>query len=393
MRIKPGLTALLASSCFFLDAQTKVPPAPADYGQWENLIPGQNYGGLSPDGKWLAYGINRANRNNELRVVNVATGAVTVAAFGAQPSFGANSRWIAYSIGLSEAQQDKLRKDKKPIRNKLGLLELASGRTTVVDGIESFSFDGTGSDLAMRHYAPEKKDAPPADAAAAEGDELPQGATLIVRELATGRDTTFGNVAEFAWQDKGRLLAISISAEDKAGNGVQLFDPQGATLRVLDSSPSIYTALAWRKDSADLAVLKSRTDDGRDGPSHIALAWTRLSDRAEAKHVYDPSSDSAFPAGMRTVAFRKPSWSEDGSLVFLGVAKWNGKTAGRKQTSTPSDGGNGQGDEKAVAADDDEPAGVDVWHSRDIDVMPKQKLGARTDRQRNMLAAWHVESG
>jgi len=384
---------LALSASVVLGGQGKPPVPSADYGPFETLAMVPNRGGLSPDGKWLAYGINRANRNNELRVVNVATGAVTVAAFGAQPSFGPNSRWIAYSIGLSEAQQDKLRKDKKPIRNKLGLLELASTQTTVVDGIESFSFDATGSYLAMRHYAPDKKDASPADGAAAEGDETPPGATLIVRDLAAGRDTTFGNVAEFAWQDKGRLLAMAISAEDKAGNGVQLFDPQGATLRVLDSSPSIYTALAWRKDSADLAVLKSSTDDGRDGPSHVALAWTRLGDRTEAKHVYNPASDSAFPAGMRTVAFRKPSWSEDGSLLFLGVAKWNEKTAARKRTSTPSDGGNGQGDEKAVAADDDEPAGVDVWHSRDIDVMPKQKLSARTDRQRNMLAAWHVESG
>ena len=142
-----AIRALCLALCasVVLGGQGNPPVPPADYGQFETLAMVANRGGLSPDGKWLAYGINRANRNNELRVVNIATGAVTVAAFGAQPSFGASSRWIAYSIGLSEAQQDKLRKDKKPIRNKLGLLELASGQTTVVDGIESFSFDATGS--------------------------------------------------------------------------------------------------------------------------------------------------------------------------------------------------------------------------------------------------------
>src|SRR5437667_7329899 len=119
--IRPLLLALALTAV--AGAQGKPPVPPAEYGQFETLVTVPNRGGLSPDGKWLAYGINRANRNNELRVVNVVTGAVTVAAFGAQPSFGANSRWIAYSIVLSEAQQDKLRKDKKPIRNKLGLLE------------------------------------------------------------------------------------------------------------------------------------------------------------------------------------------------------------------------------------------------------------------------------
>ena len=378
-----------------LGAQTKPPVPPAEYGQFETLVPVPNHGGLSPDGKWLAYGINRANRRNELRIVNVATGATTVAAFGAQPAFAADSRWVAYSIGLPEAQQDKLRKDKKPIHNKLGLLDLSSGQTTTVDGIESFAFNAGGSYLAMRRYAPEKKDAPPADGAApaADTDDTPQGATLVVRHLATLRDTTLGNVAEFAWQDKGRLLAITISAEEKTGNAVQLFDPDTSALRVLDSSSSIYSALAWRKDAGDLAVLKSKSDDRRDGPTQIALAWTHLAEPSEAKRTYDPAADSAFPAGMRTVAFRKPSWSDDGAIVFLGIAKWSEKPAAPKKAAATSDGGTGQTEEKPAAVDDDEPAGVDVWHSRDVDVMPKQKLSARTDRQKNMLAAWHLETG
>src|SRR5213076_3636353 len=44
-------------------------------------------------------------------------------------------------------------------------------------------------------------------------------------------------------------------------------------------------------------------------------------------------------------------------------------------------------------ADDDEPAAVEVWHARDVDVMPRQKVNARRDRERSFLAAWHVESG
>ena len=140
-----------------LGAQNKTPVPPTEYGQFETLATIANHGGLSPDGKWLAYGINRANRSNELRIVNIATGATTVAAFGAQPAFAADSRWVAYSIGLPEAQQDKLRKDKKPIHNKLGILNLASGQTATVEGIESFAFNASGTHLAMRHYAPRRK--------------------------------------------------------------------------------------------------------------------------------------------------------------------------------------------------------------------------------------------
>jgi len=367
-------------------AQTKPPVTPSDYGQFETLATVPSRGGLSPDGKWLAYGINRSNRNNELRITSVADGTTKVAAFGAQPVFSADSRWVAYAIGYSEVQEEKLRKDKKPIQRKLGLMSLTTGEMTVVDAVESFAFNVSGSYLAMRRYPPEKRESPDA-AAATDADDTPQGATLILRQLASGRDTTFGNVAEFAWQDKGKLLAFTISAEDKTGNGVQLFDPETGALRVLDSSSSIYSGLAWRKDSADLAVLRSKTDDRHDGPTQVTLAWTHVLDSSEARHDYDPTTDKAFPPGLRLVSFRRPSWSDDGATVFLGVAKWNEKPPAAAKTNVTATNGDGA---TAAPADDEEPADVDVWHSHDLDVMPKQKIGARSDRQKNMLAAWQL---
>lgn len=242
-----------------LAGQGKPAPMPADFGQWETLVPAGTRGGLSPDGAWLVYAINRSSRENELRIVKIADRTTKTAAFGTQPAFSADSKWIAYAIGYSEAQEEKLRKDKKPVQRKLGLLDLARGETTVVDGIESFAFDASGAHLAMRRYPPEKtpRDAAPAPEEAA--DETP-GATLIVRTLATGRDTTFGTVSEYAWQDKGPLLAAIVTTDDKTGNGVHLFDPSTGVLRVIDSAASTYSGLTWRKDSADLAVLRSKPD-------------------------------------------------------------------------------------------------------------------------------------
>ncbi|MBO0860621.1 MAG: S9 family peptidase [Chloracidobacterium sp.] len=365
-------------------AQTKPRLTPAEYGKWETL----GATNLSPDGKWLAYGVNRTSRNNELRIVSVAGGEQKIAPFGAQPVFSSDSRWVAYSIGYSESQEEKLRREKKPVHRKLGLLNLATGEQTVVDGIESFAFSANGAYLAMRRYAPEHKDAPPPEAARL-GVEMdaPPGATLIVRHLQSGSDTTFGNVSEYAWQalpKSGRLLAMTISAEDKTGNGAQLFDPEKNALRSLDSSPAIYSGLAWRKESADLAVLRAKTDERREGPTQIAIAWKRLGESAEAKRIYDPTADTMF-AGMRTVAFRRPSWSEDGEIVFLGISKWEEKPANEKKLS-------GGKDAKESAREEDEPASVDVWNSRDVVVMPKQKIDARLERQKNMLAAWHVDA-
>src|SRR5215470_15712108 len=138
---------------FHLAAQTKLPPTPAEYGQWETLVDagggggrgGASTGGLSPDGKWLAYGINRSNGNNELRVADIAAGTTKTTAFGTQPAYSDDSRWVAFSIGYSEAQQERMRKDNKPVQNKLGLLNLATGEQTVIEGIQSFAFSPTGT--------------------------------------------------------------------------------------------------------------------------------------------------------------------------------------------------------------------------------------------------------
>jgi dipeptidyl aminopeptidase/acylaminoacyl peptidase len=374
-----GIVTITAAITLVAGAQSKPTAGPADWAQWESLIP-QGRSGLSPDGRWLAYGINRSNRQNELRVTNVADGTATVAPFGSQPAFSADSKWLAYGIGHSEAEEEKLRQQKKPIQRKLGLLNLASGERTTVDAVETFAFNARGTHLAMRRYAPERQ--PPPAAGASNEEAGSPGATLIVRELATGRDTAFGNVSEYAWQDKGPQLALAINADDKTGNGIHLYEPSSGSLRVLDSAAAIYTSLVWRREADDLVVLRSKTDEKRDGATYVALAWTGLP-AATAPRVFDSTAHQGFPAAMRTVPFRRPSWSEDGTIVFLGIGRWDEKIEPAKKDTT-------NGDESAI---EEEPASVDVWHSRDIEVMPHQKIAARTNRQRNYLVAWHPAAG
>jgi dipeptidyl aminopeptidase/acylaminoacyl peptidase len=378
-----------------LAAQSKAPATFADYGKWETLVPAGARGGFSPDGRFVAYAINRSNRDNDLVIVNLADSTKKVTPFGAQPVFSSDSAFVAYGIGLSEAEQEKLRADQKPVQNKMGLLKLATGETTTTDAVESFAFSPDGTCLAIRPYGAEAAGGTGGGAAAAGGgrggarggdasaaaDDRP-GTALIVRTLASGREMLFGNVSQYAWQDteRGHLLAFTISAAGKTGNGVQLFDPATGVLRVLDSSAAIYTGLAWRKDATDLAVFRAKMDDKKDGPTQAMLAWTGLG-QTERLRTYDPAADRAFPAGMRTVSARRLAWSEDGRTLFLGIAKWDDKS------EAPSRGGRGS------AGGGDAPSTVEVWHAKDVVVMPKQKIDASSDRRRSLLAAWHLEGG
>lgn len=413
------LVAALAGEPF-VHAQSKPTLTPADYDQFESPAPGAGRGGLSPDGRWLAYGINRVGGSNELRIARIgAVAPVKTVAFGSQAVFSADSQWLAYGIGYSEDEQERMRTARTPIQRKLGLYNLATNTETIVDGIETFAFDRAGRSLAMKRYAPAQvaagggsggAGAPPAGAA-----QAPIGTTLIVRDLATGTDTTFGNVSEYAWQasETGRLLAMVISADGQAGNGLHVFDASSSRLRVLHASAADYSAPVWREDAADLVALRSRLDDARDGPSQVAMAWTNLNQATESVRTLDPTANAAEDLkGQRLVAFRRPSWHEggatDGLMVVLGVAEWPAKAAAGPEgpASTRPEGPASARPEGPASA---RPAGqvstggraggrgaanekpdVDVWHWNDATVMPAQKLRAAADRRRNLPAVWHL---
>ena len=91
------VTAVLAlfALAVTLGEQTKPAATFEDYGKWESLISAGSFGGFSPDGRWLTYGINRSNGNNELRLLKLDGGEETVAAFGMRPVFSSDSTLLA----------------------------------------------------------------------------------------------------------------------------------------------------------------------------------------------------------------------------------------------------------------------------------------------------------
>jgi dienelactone hydrolase len=382
-------------------AQSKPTLKPADYGQFESVSAGAGRGGLSPDGRWLAYAITRVGGDNELRIVPVGAAGGKTVPFGSGASYASNSQWVAYGIGQSDAEAERLRAARQPVQRKLGLLNLATNTETIVEGIESFGFDRTGRSLAMRRYAPAPAPAAPASATPAGGGRggrggapaAPAGAvgtTLMVRNLATGADITFGNVTEYAWQakDDGRLLAMIIGTDGQAGNGVQLYDPATSVLRVLDAAQTDYSALAWRDDSSDLLVFKAVTDDAHDGPTQQLLVWTDVGAAGERRRTLDPTAGNALPSSQRVVTYRRPSWLTGPAgaepMILVGVADWPAKPA-------PAAGGRGGRGGAAPAPPADEKADVDVWHWKDTTVMSAQKLSMAADRRRNLPAVWHVD--
>jgi dipeptidyl aminopeptidase/acylaminoacyl peptidase len=379
-RIRLLAAVLVIGAGPILDAQQARILQPEDYGRFEQLATQRTP--LSPDGTWLVYGINRSNRQNELRFQPTIGGNAIVVAFGEQPAFSDDSKWAASLVGVSEEEEAKLQKDKKPIRKRLAVIDLTARTTTMIDGVESFSFSPSGTHLAFRRYAD------PSTSSGQGGNREPSpnseaiapGTQLIVRNLATGQDATFGSVSEIAWQDKGPALAFAITVDGGVGNSLQLYDTATGMLRTLDSSAHTYSGLSWRKDSTSFAALRSSESNDREGSTHTLLAWSDV-----MTSPMKALNASTLPAELRVVRFRAPQWSEDGSYVFVGVAPWPAKPS--------ADAVNRSRRIAATSTNPDELPDVQVWHPKDTTVMPRQKIDARRERERSMLAAWSIGDG
>ena len=351
----------LAVTATQLRAQDRPTIPPADFGRWEDLGPAT----LAPFGDWIAYRIERVNEENELRIRDIDGDSTRVVPWGSAPAFSADGHWLAWAVGVSPEERERLEEADEPVRDGAGVLDLDSGEVRSFDAVRVRAFDATGRYLALQGYPSEE----PAG----------KGADLRVLDLRSGAEATFGNVAEFAWSDSLSLLALAIATGEDAVNGVQVYDAVGGRIQSLDASGSTYRQLAWREGAADLAVLRSEEAASDDGAAHEVLAWRGLDGMDPTEFVLTGEVEGVAD-GMEIVRHAPPRWSRDGTLVAIGLRP--------KREEEAEDSAEDDGPES-----EPELPSLEIWHTSDVRLYPQQKASEMRDRQRTLAAVWHVDDG
>lgn len=340
------------------------PVQPEDYGRFESL----GAAVLSPDGQWLAYEVNRVSEENELRVRRASRDTTMALPMARSAQFSGDSRWLAYAITVSASERERLTAEKKPIRSRGALMDLRTGDREEFGDIASYEFSPDGRYLALTGYAPEGS----------------RGRDVIVRDLEAGTSVHFGNVSSSEWAPDGALLALTLETESGTGNALQLYDAVTGALRVLDTSNAAYRHLSWRDDARDLAVLRTVPDSTARDTAHVVIAWTDVNTTDAKRLVLYPDKAAGVAPGMYVAGSRAPAWSADGSVIAIGLR------AGRRVPEVSSDSSSA---DDAAAVDpvlDGKPSDVQVWHARDVRIMPQQKAQEQQDLRRTLLAAWDL---
>ncbi|MBO9685816.1 MAG: S9 family peptidase [Mitsuaria chitosanitabida] len=256
------------------------------YAGWRSIQGTQ----LSRDGQWIAYALVGQESDGELVVRHVADGREYRSPRGTAPAFSADGRFVAFAVQPTRVDLDKAKKDKKKGDDapKAGaaLMDLATGKVETVERVKRFAWgkDG-GQTLALLLDAPLKKDgakdAPAktdrddraedvdADAAfaamtsdrldqeaAADGQGGPSakkapGTELILIDATTRERHAFKDVADFAWDKQGRLLAYTVSVKEPAKDAAK---PRTAAAPAAAASGSTPPVDAKAQAKADAPV-------------------------------------------------------------------------------------------------------------------------------------------
>jgi dipeptidyl aminopeptidase/acylaminoacyl peptidase len=187
-----------------------------------------------------------------------------------------------------------------------------------------------------------------------------------------------------------------IDGRNEAGNGVRVYHAPDGRLRTLASTPGEYTGLSWRAGDEDLAALRARESEDWAEKNHVVFAWTDFGESTVSEYRFDPETIAAFPDTLRITEHRDLKWATESERLFFGVQERDTASAearpGRRGEASPPEAENDSTAADSVL-DDYGPADVEVWHSSDVEIIPRQEVQAEQDRRENHLAAWHLSAG
>jgi dipeptidyl aminopeptidase/acylaminoacyl peptidase len=344
-----------------------------EYGKWQSIGVSE----LSPNGAWIAYQIIVQEDNDSLYVINRATNKTYKLAFASSPEFSRDNQWLAYRIGLPFKEAEKLRDQSKPIEYKMGLLNLSTGKIESIANVNRFGFSENGQFLAVNVAPPkENKD---------------KGSVLLLKNLSDSSTRTIGNVTEYAFNKKSDYLSYIVESANIAGNSVELFNLLTYTLKVVASDTLKFSKLTWAKNGGGFSFFKTFKKEGFEEENAQVYSCTNLSNPTIA--VFDPLKTTAFPAGMRVHNLSSLRMSDDMSAVFFGVQSWT--VTPKKEEKKPGDSSKTKQDSlqletvKKLMKSDSKLA--DVWHWKDAEIQPRQKITYQQDKNANFLSVWNTD--
>jgi dipeptidyl aminopeptidase/acylaminoacyl peptidase len=410
------LAVLSAGAMSNPPAAAKRPLELADILAWKSIGTAM----VSNDGGWFAYRLSPTEGDSEVVIRQTqgdkeykfavgdlrggaGGGGGAAAATTSTLTFSEDSKWVAFSIAPTKKEAAQLRRQRKPLQNKVALLNLATGSDLRFDKVRRFAFSGEQAAwIALQKYGAEAPGGgaapagpPPGGAAsgAASADDRPKGADLILHEMASGAELNVGNVSDFAFDKTGKWLAFAIDAQDKSGNGLDLRNMETGVVTPLDGGKASYERITWTDKGDGLAALKGTDDKKYKDKVYALVAFTGFGGGPIQKTAFDPAADKAFPDAMSISPARSPQWTEDLGAVTFGIRTLK-KADPRPEPKIDTTTDGAPAPPAARPADDgsdEEKPDLVIWHWQDPRLQSQQQVQEETDKNFSYLSIYRAK--
>jgi dipeptidyl aminopeptidase/acylaminoacyl peptidase len=398
----------------------KRPLTQADFDSWRHI---QNQV-LSNDGRYLAYALFPQQGDGELVIRELKTSREVRQPIGELPAppppdyshpqreeappaapgisirFSGDSRFLVASTfpardAVEQAKRERAKAEKeRAARSEHGenarrnaplelppgdliVANLAAGKVTRVPRVRSFQLPSDPVNYVAYIQLPE--DTPASEHPAPSEDHernrrKPSAGDLLLRDLASGSERRFAQVAEYTFLRNGKMLVYAVSVRGENDNGVFLVRPSDSEdddPTALLSGSGHYQKLAWDVDQTRLAFLSDH--DHPKTPAPVLDLWTW---DGQNRHAAKLAAGNApgLPEGWQISSKASLTVAKGGERIFFGTAPV--PPAPPTASDTP----------------EDERVSVDLWSWKDDYIQPMQIRRARSERARSYRAVYDLRS-
>ncbi len=398
------LFLLLIFTGLNVNAQQKPALSWKDVTAWRYIKSGYNT--LSPDGQWMAYINGPVDGDQEVVVRKVNDTTTFRYPCGATASFIAfsnDAKFIAFKVSPKDAEVKAAKKTNKTLYDKLLVVNLAANTKTEFDHVKNFSFSGKLPNWIAISFSPLETASKEKDAA--------KGTDLLLCNASTKKSFNVGSVGEFAFNKAGDLLAYSVDANGKNGNGIYVRNMKTGITDGVDNDKALYKSINWNQEGTAFALLKSNKNDDYKTDVYSVIGVSKVKGDSLGTTFYSGLTDKSFPAGMGISGDRRPYWSDDLTTLLFGVStiekndkakKDSTKTTAKKDsTKTTAKAGsvadarkdsvNKKPAEIAAAKKDDiDKPDMIIWNWQDKRLQSAQTVQEMSDKTFSYLAEYQV---
>lgn len=321
-----------------------------DYPRWSRITST----GISADGVWASYGYKPIKGDDTLFIRNLTTDKIIRKPYCTNASFSPNSQWVSFFRNIPEKRAESMRKSNRRVYRTAVLMNLATGAEEVWDRAENIQFSPVSNLLLVKKIS--------------EGTDA-GGSDLIIKSLTEGWVINLGNVREFRLNSQGTMLAYTVDATAKTGNGLYLFEANSQRIRPLDTDTLTYSQLTWDDDmllrsergtkGTALAVLKGASNETLTERVNSIVIIRNVGTPKQVKTIFDPATVQGFPENYVISEFGSLTYTLSNTGLMFAIKE----QSPRERLSR------------------DSIANVDVWHYADEQIQSVQMMQAGSQRR------------